>query len=524
VNASPRRLRRRFAISIGIGGVLVSGAWAAASVTGGGFGGAEVVERIPAGLDPGVAAFHAGREDRLLWIGPDGLNAAGRRAADVLAGARDQGLKAADYMTPHLQARLEALPQDRSLASRAELDAVLSDAFVRFVTDLHRPRAQNNPLWVAGAAPERTDGASVLGLVERQGGASGVDAAVRMHPEYEALSRAIAVWRRDWGGLAALDLADGPTVRPGERDDRIPALRAILQPGAPAPAVPEAADRLDAGLSNRLTSYQRWHGLEATGALDAASIQSLRAGPPAFERRLAENLDRLRSLPAAPPAKSIVVNAAEAVLTAYENRRPVRRMRVIVGRPETPTPMMAGLVRYAVLDPYWNIPQDIVRAKVARTAVSDGGRDFRSRRLEVLADWSPSARKLAFTSVDWRAVAAGRQRVRLRQAPGPDNAMGRVKFMFPNDLGVYLHDTPDRALFTAPARTLSAGCVRLEDAAWLADWLVGIRLAEAGAGAPDRIVALERPAPVVIVYQTLRARPDGGFVAFRDVYGRDRTE
>jgi murein L,D-transpeptidase YcbB/YkuD len=181
---------------------------------------------------------------------------------------------------------------------------------------------------------------------------------------------------------------------------------------------------------------------------------------------------------------------------------------------------MAGLIRYASLNPYWNLPPDLIR-KRAGNAARRGPGIITGERLQVLSDWTPQARELAPGQVDWRAVAAGRRFVNLRQRPGPGNMMGRIKFMMPNDLGVYLHDTPLRDLLRRADRHESSGCVRLEDAPRMARWLFEGNVPHA-AGAAEQRVDLPAPVPVYLAYFTVLPSPDG--VVFQaDVYGRDRA-
>ena len=187
---------------------------------------------------------------------------------------------------------------------------------------------------------------------------------------------------------------------------------------------------------------------------------------PAQRRLIEANMERARAIPARPNGRYILVDAASAQLWMIEDGRIVDRMRVVVGKSSMQTPAMAGLIRYAVLNPYWNLPPDLIRQRAR-----GGARAIAAERLEVLSDWSPGARRLDPRGVDWRAVASGRRLVNLRQTPGAHNMMGRVKFMLPNDLGVYLHDTPLRGLFAGADRRQSSGCVRLEDATRLERWL-----------------------------------------------------
>ncbi|MDB5689529.1 MAG: hypothetical protein JWL91_1405 [Sphingomonas bacterium] len=232
--------------------------------------------------------------------------------------------------------------------------------------------------------------------------------------------------------------------------------------------------------------------------------------------RLRLNLDRARLLPG-PWVRHIVVDAASARLFYYQGGKQQGTMRVVVGTPETPTPMLAGMVRYAILNPYWNVPTDLVRSRIAPRILA--GKSLTALRFEALSDWSPSATRLDPRTVDWNAVAAGEREVRLRQLPGGSNAMGKMKFMFPNDLGIYLHDTPDKALMAKPARYFSNGCVRLEDAPKLGRWMFGKSLV-AAAKRPEQDMALTDPVPVYLTYFTATST-EGGFSFLPDVYGRD---
>lgn len=235
----------------------------------------------------------------------------------------------------------------------------------------------------------------------------------------------------------------------------------------------------------------------------------------AAQRRLIEaNIERARAISARPNGRYILVDTASARLWMIENGRIVDTMRVVVGKRAMPTPVLAGMIRYAALNPYWNLPPDLIRQRAR-----GGARAIAAERLEVLSDWSANARRLDPRNVDWRAVASGRRLVQLRQTPGAHNMMGRMKFMLPNDLGIYLHDTPFREHFAQSDRRLSSGCVRVEDAARLARWLFRGRMPRAN-GTPEQRADLPEPVPVYIAYFT--ALPSRGGVAFvPDVYNRD---
>jgi murein L,D-transpeptidase YcbB/YkuD len=176
-------------------------------------------------------------------------------------------------------------------------------------------------------------------------------------------------------------------------------------------------------------------------------------------------------------------------------------MRVIVGKPTTATPEINSTIYYATLNPYWNVPLDLARTIMAPHVLQDGKAYLRDRGYEVISDFSRDAEVLSPDSVDWHAVAAGTQRVHLRQRPGPANSMGQMKFGFANNAGIYLHDTPKKELFAQDDRSLSNGCVRLEDAPRLARWMLG-RDAQASSDTPEMFVPLPAPIPIKITYIT----------------------
>lgn len=239
------------------------------------------------------------------------------------------------------------------------------------------------------------------------------------------------------------------------------------------------------------------------------------------ERELLQlNLERARALPTG-KGRFVVVNAAEQRLYMWEDGKPVDSMVVVVGKPKNPTPLMAAYIRFASLNPYWYVPPDLATERIAPKVLKQGLKYLDELGYEVMADWTKNAQIIDPKTVDWKGVAAGKVDVLIRQKPGPHNSMGRIKFMFPNEEGVYLHDNPERELFTEASRLYSGGCVRLEDAWRLSRWLFHRELTWEGAGTEEP-VPLDPPVPVYITYLT--AMPNGSSIAFfDDVYGRDKA-
>lgn len=233
---------------------------------------------------------------------------------------------------------------------------------------------------------------------------------------------------------------------------------------------------------------------------------------------LALNLERVRVLPAG-TQRYVLVNAAQQRLYMYQNGKPVDSMVVVVGKPKWPTPMLAAYIRYAALNPYWYVPSDLAGEDVGQFVVKQGLGYLDKMGYEVVDDWTADPKIIDPKTIDWKGVVDGKVDILIRQKPGPQNFMGRMKFMFPNQFGVYLHDNPRRELFLKSARYFSGGCVRLEDAARLGHWLFGHDLDWQSAGT-EQPVMLAQPVPVYITYLT--AMPDGTSIAYYDdAYGRD---
>jgi len=241
----------------------------------------------------------------------------------------------------------------------------------------------------------------------------------------------------------------------------------------------------------------------------------------ATRRLVMTNLARIRAIPAAPPGgRYVLVNAAAAQLWMYENGKPVDTMKVVVGKADHQTPMMSGYIRYAILNPYWNVPADFSRDKIAPAVVRQGSSYLKARGYQVMSDWTPEATVIDPSSVNWRAVADGGINLRVRQLPGVANSMGKVKFEFPNALGIYLHDTPQQNLMTEQARQFSSGCVRLQDAPRLGRWL--FRGAMPVGDETEERVDLPQVVPVYITYLTVQPGENGQLALLDDPYDRDK--
>jgi murein L,D-transpeptidase YcbB/YkuD len=467
---------------------------------------------VESSSDYGIRNFYKQRGFRPLWlkdgrVGPD----AARLLAVLRAAAGDAGRVGERRIAALEQAVADARSADAGALARAEL--MLSDAWVAHVQAANRPADVGMTYIDASLSPGAQFPAAILTAAAAAPSlADHLDSVSRSNPLQDDLRAGLAEWRDRWADLPRVAVPAGAPLTLGAGGPHVEALRTRL--GLPA------GDSFDRETADAVLAFKRAHGLPATALVDVATIDMLGRDPAQIEARLKLNLDRARALPRGREGKYVVVDAASAILFLYEDGRVADSMKVVVGKVTEQTPMAAGLIRSMVLNPYWNVPPDLVRKSIAPKVLRHGLDYLRSARFELLSDWTDEAQVVDPKTVDWAAVAAGRDSVRVRQLPGAGNAMGAMKFLFPNSFGVYLHDTPDKALFAQSERALSSGCVRLEDAPRLARWLFGSAPSASSAEA-EQVVPLPTPVPVYLTYLT--AGRDGSTFALRtDVYGRDR--
>jgi murein L,D-transpeptidase YcbB/YkuD len=385
----------------------------------------------------------------------------------------------------------------------------------------------HHPLWMtaAGARPEARAVLALLHGAGRDGldpaayrpeGLAVMLEAARLGGPAEqaraelALSAAYAAYLTDLRtppAAARLAFAD-PRLAPPPPTG----VRAVLEAAGRAPLL----DRHVAAATRMNPLYEELR----TALAEHRAGRAPRARPDETERLILANMARLRGLPRVLGPRFIVVDAASATLKVYEDGEVLDEMAVGVGRRSAATPEMAGVIRYARFNPYWNLPQSMIQAEIAPRVLREGPGFLAAQGMELLSDWSAQARTLDPAEVDWAAVARGERRLRVRQLPGPNNILGKVKLMLPNELGIYLHDTPDKAGLQRTQRLLSAGCIRLEDADRLTRWLLRWDEDDAPPEGVNQRVDLPEPVPVYIVYRTVEPA-DGGVVRHADVYGRD---
>jgi L,D-transpeptidase YcbB len=252
---------------------------------------------------------------------------------------------------------------------------------------------------------------------------------------------------------------------------------------------------------------------------DTGWAEGQAAGNMTPDPRLLANLDRVRSLPA--KGRFMLVDSGSSMLTLYQDGQQLDSMKVITGTEELPTPLIASVMYYITYNPYWHAPDHLVRKTIAPNVIHLGLSYFKSHGYDVIDEWSENATVIDPKSIDWKAAAAGKLHLKIRQAPGPLNSMGILKFPFPNPEDIYLHDTPDHSKFALANRNLSNGCVRVEDAKRLGRWLLGHDPVSPGGDAETR-VQLAQGTPIYLTYITAHVR-DGKLTYLPDLYGWDKA-
>ena len=340
-----------------------------------------------------------------------------------------------------------------------------------------------------------------------------VDLFTSVNPIYTDLRRGLMRYQQRWGDLPQVPVPGGPALKPGSTGERVALLRQRLGVAS--------GDSYDPALANAVKEYQGVHGLKADGIAGGGTIESLNRGPQYYQQLIIINMERAKRLPSPEEQpKYAIVDSGGARLSLWENGRMVDSMKVVVGKAETATPMMAAYIRYASVNPYWNVPPELVKGLIAPRVAAQGISYLTEREYQVMPDYSENARPIDPGSVDWQAVVDGRQEVRLRRLPSPANSMGMMKFMLPNYFGIYLHDSPEKDHFTKNELWISNGCVRVEDYKRFAAWLFDGSVPKGHDPKVEEEVNLPKPVPVYMTYLT--AQPTASGIQFMpDHYGRD---
>ncbi len=362
-----------------------------------------------------------------------------------------------------------------------------------------------------------------MNRLEVEGPGEAVRSVEARHPIYQRLMRALREYRAMYAAGGWIQIPDGAELAPGSKGTRVTMVRRRLQLNVEGPD----SAAFDAKLKAAVERFQRLNGLKATGKVDKPTLAELNVPVEGRIRQIELSLERARWLPADFGARYILVNIPEAVLRVVERDSVVFSTRAVVGKSGRQTPVLVDTMTSLVLNPAWNLPPVVVDEDVL-PKLAKNTEYLKKKNIKVYRGWGKEAREIHPDSVKWARWTARTMPYNLRMEPGPANALGRVKFLFPNDEHIYIHDSPQRSLYSKEQRQYSSGCVRVERARDLAAYLLGEsprwdkeRLAEAFAAGEERSVALRKPIPVYLIYLTAWVGDDGAMHFRPDLYGRD---
>lgn len=480
-----------------------------------------------------VQTFYVQREQRPTWTDTNGPTGDAITALDVVRAAAAHGLDPDEYGEPDLAARLAELsairdsPSPQQLEQLADFDVRLTASLLQLARHVAvgrlKPESVDSRWNAKRSTPEYV---AALQASLSNGVAGYLDTVRPQHPEYKALQEALA-------SLQGQSSQGWPTIpravlRVGQWNEPVvvPLRQRLAASGYLATSASPDSAQYDADVERAVKAFQEHHGQKPTGILDSATVNALNVPLATRANQVAMNLERWRWMPDDLGARHFLVNIPYFHLIAREDGNPVLDIRVVVGKRGNETPIFSDQMETVVFSPYWNVPETIAVEETA-PAIARDPNYLERNNMEVV---NAAGRVVSASDIPWGDDSA-LQGFRFRQRPGGGNALGYVKFLFPNEHAVYLHDTPADALFQRIGRAFSHGCVRVEEPEALAayvlrdqpEWTADAIHTAMRAG-NERHVKLTRPIPVHIVYMTAWVDPNRGLHFENDVYGYDAKQ
>ena len=500
-------------------------------------------QKIVCGLEPlfGSAVltrFYSHRDFRPAWIADGRPAPLAKRLVESIRQADDDGLRPDAYHLKRIEelmteTQLELMTNQPELPEKlADLDLLLTDAFLLFGS--HLSNGCVNPETICSQWLIKSHHANLVealqSALQQRDVAAVLNKLRPQHAGYAALKGALARYRERMTLGGWVYVPEGTHLKRGDRGHRVAALRARLNvPVWPDNWNKDVSDLFDAPLERAVLEFQRRHGLDADGIVGPATLAALNVRVEDRLRQIKLNMERWRWLPHDFGKRYILVNIPNFQLDMIEQNEIVLKMRVIVGKKGRQTPVFNGRMTYMELNPYWHIPPPIAKEDILPEIQRDA-QYLDKQKIRVFENWQAEALELDPAFIEWSQIAPADLSFKFVQDPGPLNALGRLKFMFPNRFSVYIHDTPARGIFKYAKRSFSSGCIRIEKPIELAEYLLKDNpewtqneLVDTIDSTETRIVRLLEPISVQIVYITAWADEDGEPVHFRDdVYDRDK--
>jgi L,D-transpeptidase YcbB len=469
-----------------------------------------------------IDAHYALNDYTPIWISGGTVNDKAMQVIDALNNAYEDGLDPADYHALDLLEESAAeTPQEM-----AQFEVDLTASAVAFAQHMNAGRVNPREInkeqvrFPTVVAPD-----VILTSLRKTQQAKVYLRLLAPHTQrYERLRQALVTYRAIEANGGYSTVAEGPVIKPGATDPRVPSIRQrMIEAGTLAQTAAIGGDVYDPALAKAVIAFQQSMGLESLGTIGK---QTLTAMNTPVSRRIFEielNLERNRWMQNEFAPYHIFANLADQVVKVVLNEKTLHAEVIQVGQPYHRTPEFTDQMEYIEFNPYWGVPPSIaVNEYLPKLRANPGV--LAAQNISVFS----GGKKVSSSAVNWSAYGKGNFPFTLRQEPGKDNALGRVKFMFPNDFNVYMHDTPAKAKFEAASRYFSHGCLRLKDPLTMAQVLLEpegwdrARIDAVVASGKNTIVKLKNKIPVYIAYLTAFANKDGTVQFREDVYGRDK--
>lgn len=468
---------------------------------------------------PALVKFYAAYGNRPLWITQSQLNSRATALQNVLAKAESEGLHSSRYTFP-----------SNTVENLVSAEIAISSTFLRYVANLQAgrlaPRLIDPDLFVF---ERNVDYLGILiGLTQTADVASYLASLAPHSKTYSELKKKLSEYRSisQRGGWQSLP--DGPVLKPGMEDTRVGILRARFSIGDKSVSGETGSLIYDPELVTRVQEFQSRMGLKGDGVIGKQTLSAMNVPVEARIQQIILNMERARWMPDDLGEDYIFVNVANFDLKAVSRGKTRLSMRAIVGKPYRRTPVFSEKLSHLELNPFWTVPPRIALLDLVPKLKQD--KDYFAKQgITVYDGWGKESRPVDITTMNWSKYSVSNFPYRLRQEPGPENALGQIKFMLPNKFSVYLHDTSARDLFGSDSRAFSSGCVRVEKPKELAEFILEnqpawgrVQIDKAISSGSTLVVKVSRPVWVHLTYFTAWVDDDGRTQFREDIYGRDK--
>jgi murein L,D-transpeptidase YcbB/YkuD len=484
-----------------------------------------------------IPFFYSQRHFKPAWCGDDEKARLAQSLVNTIREAEREGLRSTDYHLVKLEALLQITQQMKAgerpseIEKLADLDLLFTDAFLIYASHLLAGRI--NPETIHTKWVPFSPTVNLVAVLQSALESGDIRAALmKLRPSnsgYARLRQALQHYRdlSKKGGWPFVPY--GASLKKGDLGKRVSLLqRRLAISGYFHPHGSEKTALFGEDLKEAVRRFQATHGLKRDGIVGPRTLAALNVSAKKRGRQIELNMERWRWIPHDLGERYLLVNIADFRLQAIEGTRTVMDMQVVVGRRYRRTPVFSGTMTHLVLNPFWHIPKNIAVTDIL-PKIKEDPNYLAKQGITVFENWMRDASAVDPRDIDWSEVDTREFPYKLRQNPGPLNALGRVKFIFPNRFSVYLHDTPAKELFGKIQRDFSSGCIRVEKPIELAVYLLRgnprwtkeeiLRVIESG---QNTAAELMEPIPVHLQYWTAWAEKDGTIHFRNDIYGRDR--